>query len=172
MAPAPVSLADYEALARAKMDRGAFDYIAGGSGDERTLAMNVQAFDRYVLRPRVLVDARTVDTSTTVLGQPLAAPIMLAPTAFHRLAHPEGERATARAALALGTVFVLSTVASTSIEEVAAAIGRPYLWGLAVDGEQGVRNVYELLRSELELAMALSGRTSIGAIDRSLVSEA
>ena len=360
--PAPLTVADFEALARERMERGAFDYCAGGAGDERTLAMNVQAFDRYVFRPRVLVDARQVDTSTTVLGQPLPAPIMLAPTALQRLAHPEGERATARAAQPIGTVFVLSTVASTSIEDVAAAangprwfqlyvykdpaitremvqraeqagyralvltvdtprlgrrerdarnefalpegiepanftamhqqasanalkaghspfaaqvselfdpsldwekvawlksisklplllkgvvtpedarlavqagvagiivsnhggrqldgteativalprvaeavagavpvmmdggirrgahvltaltlgaqavfVGRPYLWGLAVGGEQGVRDVYELLRSELELAMALSGRTRIGTIDRTLVAEA
>jgi 4-hydroxymandelate oxidase len=359
---APVSIADYEALARARMERGAFDYVAGGSGDERTLAMNVSAFDRYVLRPRVLVDARTIDTSTTVLGETLPAPILLAPVALQRLAHPEGERATARAAAGIGTVFVLSTVASTSIEDVAASaggarwfqlyvykdpaitremiqraeqaayralvltvdtprlgrrerdarnhfalpegiepanfaamhhlvaaravqeghspfaaqveqlfdpsldwdrvawlqsitklplllkgvvtpedarlaveagvagiivsnhggrqldgaeativalprvaeavagaipvlmdggirrgvhvltalalgaqavfIGRPYLWGLAVGGEQGVRDVYQLLRAELELAMALSGRTHIGAIDRTLVAEA
>ena len=359
---APVSIADYEALARARLDRAAFDYFAGGSGDERTLSMNVAAFDRYVLRPRVLVDARTIDTSTTVLGEALPAPILLAPAALQCLAHPEGERATARAAAAIGTVFVLSTVASTSIEDVAAAvagprwfqlyvykdpaitremirraeqagyralvltvdtprlgrrerdarnrfalpegiapanfaamhhlvaaralqeghspfaaqveqlfdpsldwdklawlrsitklplllkgvvtpedarlavqagvsgiivsnhggrqldgaeativalprvaeavagaipvlmdggirrgvhvltalalgaqavmIGRPYLWGLAVGGEQGVRDIYELLRAELELAMALSGRINVGAIDRSLVAEA
>ncbi len=358
----PVSVADYEALARARMDRGAYDYFAGGAGDERTLAMNVSAFDRWVLRPRVLVDMRKVDTSTTVVGQPLAAPIMLAPAAFHKLAHPEGERATARAAAASGTVFVVSTVASFSIEEIASAasgplwfqlyvykdpaitrdmvaraeaagcralvvtvdtpmlgrrerdarnrfalpegiepanfaaihhlvaaraaqegqspfhaqvqqlfdpsldwdkvawlksitklplilkgvvtpedarlaveagvagiivsnhggrqldgaeatimalprvveavagslpvmvdggirrgvhvlialalgaqavfIGRPYLWGLAVDGERGVRDVYELLRGELELAMALSGKPSVNRIDRSLVAEA
>lgn len=116
-----VRVADYEALARAKMERGAFGYFAGDAGDERTLAMNVSAFDRWALRPRVLVDMRCVDTSTTVLGQPLPAPIMLAPTAFHRLAHPEGERATARAATAVGTVFVVSTVSSVSIEEIAAS---------------------------------------------------
>ncbi|MGH7731582.1 MAG: alpha-hydroxy acid oxidase [Candidatus Eiseniibacteriota bacterium] len=123
-----MSVADYEALARARMDRGAFDYFAGGAGDERTLAMNVSAFDRWVLRPRVLVDMRSVDTSTTVLGQPLRSPILLAPAAFHRLAHPEGERATARAAAAAGTVFVVSTVSSVSIEEVAASAAGAPLW--------------------------------------------
>jgi len=124
----PLSVADYEARARATLERGTFDYFAGGAGDERTLAMNVSAFDRWVLRPRVLVDMRRVDTSTTVLGQPLTAPIMLAPAAFHRLAHPEGERATARAAAAAGTVFVASTVSSVSIEEIAAASADAALW--------------------------------------------
>jgi 4-hydroxymandelate oxidase len=358
----PVNIAAYEALARERMEPGAFDYVAGGAGDERTLAMNVQAFDRWVLRPRVLVDVTKVDTSTTLFGERLAMPILLAPTAFHKLAHPEGERATARAAAAAGTVLVVSTVASTSIEDVAAAttgplwfqlyvykdplitrdmvaraesagyrallltvdtprlgrrerdarnefnlppgvepanftavhhlaaqraardghspfasqveqlfdpsldwdriawlksitrlplllkgviapedarlavragvdgiivsnhggrqldgceatitalprvaeavggaipvlmdggirrgvhvltalalgaqavlVGRPYVWGLAVDGEQGVRDVLEMLRAELELAMALSGRSSVKSIDRALVSEA
>jgi len=70
---------------------------------------------------------RKVDTSTTVLGQPLSAPIMFAPAAFHRLAHPDGERATARAAAAAGTVFVVSTVSSVSIEEIAAVVAGP-LW--------------------------------------------
>lgn len=128
----PVSLADYEALARATLERGIFDFFAGGSGDERTLAMNVQAFDRWVLRPRVLVDMRTVDTSTTVLGERLTAPVMIAPTAFHRLAHPEGERATARAAAAAGTVMVVSTVASMTIEEIAAAAPGPRWFQLYV----------------------------------------
>lgn len=123
----PLNVADFESLARERMERGAFDYFAGGSGDERTLAMNVRAFDRFALRPRVLVDVSRVDTSTTVLGERLRMPILLAPAAFHRLAHPEGECATARAAAAAGTVFVLSTVSSVSIEEVAAvASGR--LW--------------------------------------------
>jgi 4-hydroxymandelate oxidase len=121
MPATPLNVADYEALARERMERGAFDYFAGGSGDERTLAMNVRAFDRFVLRPRVLVDVSRVDTSTIVLGERLSMPILLAPTALHRLAHPEGERATARAAAAAGTVFVVSTVSSVSIEEVAAA---------------------------------------------------
>ena len=125
--PPLLTITDYEALARERLERGAFDYFAGGAGDERTLAMNTRAFDRFALRPRVLVDVSRVDTSTTVLGQSLPMPILMAPTALQRLAHPEGERATARAAAAAGTVFVVSTVASTSIEETAAATTGP-LW--------------------------------------------
>lgn len=132
MAAPPVNVADYEALARERMDRGAFDYYAGGAGDERTLAMNVAGFDRYVLRPRVLVDVSTVDTSTTVLGERVASPILIAPTALQRLAHPEGERATARAAAAAGTILCASTVASVSIEDVAAASGGPKWFQLYV----------------------------------------
>jgi len=134
----PVSVADYEALARAKLDRAAFDYFAGGAGDERTLAMNVSAFDRWVLRPRVLVDMSRVDTSTTVLGQPLPSPILLAPAALQRLAHPDGERATARAAAGAGTVFVVSTVSSVSIEEIAASANAMLWFQLYVYKDPGI----------------------------------
>jgi 4-hydroxymandelate oxidase len=138
MSPPPVNVADFEALARAKLDRGAFDYFAGGAGDERTLAMNVRGFERYVFRPRVLVDMSRVDTSTTVLGEPVSMPILLAPTAFHRVAHPEGERATARAAGAAGTIMCISTVASTSIEEIAAAATGPLWFQLYVYKDPGI----------------------------------
>ncbi len=120
MPASPLTVADYEALARERMEQGSFDYYAGGSGDEVTLARNTRAFQRYALRHRVLVDMTRVDTSCTLLGHALPAPILLAPAAFQKLAHPEGERATARAAAAVGTVFTVSTVSSVTIEEVAA----------------------------------------------------
>jgi 4-hydroxymandelate oxidase len=132
MSTKPLNVADYEALARDRMEPGAFDYVAGGAGDERTLAMNVRAFDRYVLRPRVLVDVKRVDTAATVLGEPLRMPILMAPAALHRLAHPDGERASARAAAAAGTAFVMSTVSSTSIEDTAAAASGPKWFQLYV----------------------------------------
>jgi 4-hydroxymandelate oxidase len=134
----PLNVADFETIARERMDRGAFDYIAGGSGDERTLAMNTSGFDRYVLRPRVLVDMSHVDTSTTVFGERLSMPILLAPTALHRLAHPEGECATARAAGAAGTILCISTVSSIPIEEVAAAATGPLWFQLYVYKDPGI----------------------------------
>jgi 4-hydroxymandelate oxidase len=109
------------------MDPAAYDYFAGGADGELTLADNRRAFDRYALRPRVLVGVDAVDTSTTVLGARLALPVVLAPTAFNKLAHPDGELAAARAAGAAGTVMCCSTIASTSLEDVAAAATAP-LW--------------------------------------------
>jgi 4-hydroxymandelate oxidase len=134
----PVNVAEYEAIARERMDPAAFDFYAGGAGDERTLAMNLRGFDRYALRPRVLVDVSHVDTSTIVLGERLTTPILIAPTALQRLAHPEGERATARAAAAAGTIMCVSTVASVSIEDVAAAAGGSLWFQLYVYRDPGI----------------------------------
>lgn len=117
----PVNLAEFEALARERMTRQAFDYVAGGADDERTLEENRAAFDRLTLRPRVLIDVSTVDTSTTVLGKSVTFPVLVAPTAFLTLAHPEGEPASARGAAAAGTIMIVSTLASLKLEDVAAA---------------------------------------------------
>ena len=120
---APLTIDEYEAVARERMERAAYDYYAGGADDEVTLAANRAAFDRIRLRPRVLVDVSAIDTSTTVLGQRLDFPVMLAPTAFNRLAHPDGELAAARAARASGTLMIGSTLSTCAIEEVAGACG-------------------------------------------------
>lgn len=125
---APLNLSDYEALARERMEAGAFDYYFGGAGDEVTLRANRAAFERVFLRPRALVDVSGVDPATDVLGLPLSMPVLLAPTAFHRLAHPEGELATARAAARAGTVMVASTIATWRLEEIAAAAPEAPRW--------------------------------------------
>jgi isopentenyl diphosphate isomerase/L-lactate dehydrogenase-like FMN-dependent dehydrogenase len=116
---APLTVDDYESAARESLPQMVFDYFAGGAGDEWTMRENRRAFDRWVFRPRVLVDVSQVDLRTTVLGQEVPFPILLAPTAFQKMAHPEGERATARAAAGLGALMVLSTIATTGLEEVA-----------------------------------------------------
>ncbi|MEX2183569.1 MAG: alpha-hydroxy acid oxidase [Chloroflexota bacterium] len=116
-----VTLADFEARARGVMEPAAFDYVAGGSWDEISLAENEAAWRCYRFRPRVLVDVGHVDPGTTMLGHPVAMPVAIAPMAAHGLAHPGGEVATARAAAAAGVPFTLSTMSSRSIEEVAAA---------------------------------------------------
>ena len=122
----PLNVADYEALAAERLDEAAYGYFAGGAGDERTLADNVEAWGRWRLRPRVLVDVGEASAATTVLGTPVRAPLVVAPTAFQRLAHPDGETAMARAAAAAGTVMCLSTLATATPEEVAeAAPGAP-----------------------------------------------
>ena len=117
----PINVADFEEAARELLDPGAYGYFAGGAGDEWTLAENVAAFRRWRLRPRVLVDVSTTTTETEVLGRPVASPVLIAPTGFQRLAHPDGEGAAARAAAAAGTVFCLSTRASVTPAELATA---------------------------------------------------
>ena len=115
------SLAEFEPLARLVMDPGAFDYVAGGSWDEVSLAENEGAWRRRRLRPRVLVDVSRIDPGTTMLGQATAMPLAIAPMAAHGLAHPDAEVATARAAAAAGVPFILSTMSTCSMEEVAHA---------------------------------------------------
>ena len=115
----PVNVADYEALAAERLEPGVLGYYAGGAGDERTLRDNIAAFVRRRLRPRVLVDVSEVSTSTTVLDAEVSMPVLIAPTALQRLAHPDGEPAMARAAAAAGTIFTLSTLATSRPSEVA-----------------------------------------------------
>ncbi len=117
------NLDDFEAAARARLLPLAYDYYAGGSYDELTLADNQAAFRRRRLVYRVLRDLSGRTLATTVLGQPVSMPVLLAPTAFHRLAHEEGEVATARAAAAQGTVMILSTLSTCTLEAVCGAGG-------------------------------------------------
>jgi 4-hydroxymandelate oxidase len=109
-----------EQEARNRVSPGAFAFCACGADDEITVAENGAAWRALRLRPRVLRDVRSVDLSTTLLGAPVSSPIMLAPTGRHRLYHPEGERASARAAGLAGVAYVLATNSTVSIEEVAA----------------------------------------------------
>lgn len=118
---APVNLTELEALARERLPQMVYDYYAGGANDEITLDENRRAWEAVRLRPRVLVDVSHVDCSTTVLGRTTALPVMTAPCGFNGLAHADGERAVARATAAAGVVQVVSTVSTTSLEDVAAA---------------------------------------------------
>src|SRR4051794_17080473 len=113
------NVADLRRIARRRLPRGVFDYIDGGAEDERTMAENSAAFARLQFRPRVLRGVGEVDPSTTLLGRPMAIPLVLAPTGFTRIADPEGELAVARAANRAGLPYTLSTLGTRSIEEVA-----------------------------------------------------
>lgn len=117
----PVNLQDFEALARRRITRMAYDYIAGGGADEITLRRNRESFDEIRLKPRVLVDVSKLQTKLTLLGQEFAHPILLAPAAYHKLVHREGEIATARGAAAAEATLVVSTFATVAIEPLARA---------------------------------------------------
>jgi 4-hydroxymandelate oxidase len=114
----PVNIWDYERLAEEKLDANALAYFAGGAGDEVTMRENLAAFERRKLRPRMLVDVEQVSTATTVLGTEIALPVVIAPLAMQRLAHPDGEQATARAAAAAGTIMCLSSAATCAPAEL------------------------------------------------------
>lgn len=120
--PFPIDFEAWERRAESLLSPEAFAHIAGGAGAERTLAANRAAFAGWTLAPRVLTGADERGLETAVLGQPLAAPLFLAPVGVLELAHAEAEAAAARAAARLGLPFILSCQASTSIEDVAAAM--------------------------------------------------
>jgi isopentenyl diphosphate isomerase/L-lactate dehydrogenase-like FMN-dependent dehydrogenase len=111
-----INVADAEREGLERLEQGPSDYFAGGAGDEVTLRENVVAWANWRLRPRVLNDVREVSTQTEVLGKPVEAPVLVAPVAYQRMAHPDGERA-----MAAGTVMCLSTLSTIRPAEVAAA---------------------------------------------------
>lgn len=121
-----VSLLDFEGAAQRRISHMVWEYY-GGVADEITLRWNREAYDRLRLRPKVLVDVSKIDTRTTLFGQELAHPILLAPAADHRMIHPEGEAATARGAGISNTIFVLSSFTNTCVEDVARHASTP-LW--------------------------------------------
>ena len=132
-----VAVADFEVVARERLSAMAYAYVSGGSGDEITLRWNREAFERLALRPRSLIDVSTLDTRVTLLGRTLPHPILLAPTGYHRLFHPEGERATARGAGDAEALLVVSSSATTPVEEIAAAARGPLWFQLYVQEDRG-----------------------------------
>ena len=140
----PLNLFDFEGLAQQRLARMAFEYIASGAGDEITLRRNRDCFDEIRLHPRVLVDVSSIDTTCELFGERLEYPILLAPTAYQQLVHPEGERATARGAGAASALYVVSTFATVALEEIARAASGPLWFQLYVHPDRGFTK--ELIR--------------------------
>jgi isopentenyl diphosphate isomerase/L-lactate dehydrogenase-like FMN-dependent dehydrogenase len=133
----PINVFDYETLAQAHIEPSAWDYYQSGSDDEVTLQANRKAFECIRLRPRVLVDVSACDMRTTVLGTPISMPILIAPSAFHGLAYPEGECATASGAGKAGALMVVSTSSTRSLEDIASAANGPLWFQLYIQDRQG-----------------------------------
>jgi len=159
----PLTVADFEALARARLDDNAWEYVRGGAGDETTLRENVESFTRWKLRPRVLSDVGAVNTRTTVLGTDVASPVLVAPVALQKLVHPDGEAATARAAAAAGTIMCLSTSSTMRPAAVAAAApGAPRWFQVYVFNDRGVtRALIDEARAHGYAALVLTVDTPI-----------
>ncbi len=149
----PLNLHEYEAAARSLLPPDVWHYVSGGSGDEVTVRANRTAFDRWRLLPRVLAGVREISTATTVLGQKIALPVVIAPSGRHRLCHDEGERATARAANAAGTIYTMSSASSFVIEEIAPDAG-PWWFQLYVFTDRG-------FTAELVARAAAAGATAL-----------
>jgi 4-hydroxymandelate oxidase len=127
-----VNLDDFEKAAERRLPRASFDYFAGGALDEVTLRGSRAAYERIPLYYRVLRGLGERSLETTVLNEPVSMPVLIAPTAFHRLAHDEGELATVRAAGAAGTIMIVSTLANTSIEDITRAASGPVWFQLYI----------------------------------------
>ena len=132
------SVADFEALARERLSHMAYEFVASGAADELTVRWNRESFDRIRLRPRVLADVRRIDLTTSLLGEALPFPILLAPAAYHRVLHPRGELETARGAGMARATWVVSTGSNTAIEEIAAAAAAPLWFQLYVQSDREV----------------------------------
>ncbi|MGJ8671324.1 alpha-hydroxy acid oxidase [Rubritalea sp.] len=132
-----VSLADYQRLSNQILDSSSLAYLNGGAADQHTLTANSKAWSSAQLWPRVLSDKHATDTKVTLFGNQYESPVLIAPTAYHKLFHPEGELATAAAAAALNIPFIVSTQASSGIEEIAAcAPGAPQWFQLYIQHDR------------------------------------
>jgi isopentenyl diphosphate isomerase/L-lactate dehydrogenase-like FMN-dependent dehydrogenase len=125
-----VNVFEFEPICKARILKSNYDYIAGGVDQEFTMRRNREAFDRILLRPRMLVDTSKMDLSTTLFGTKIASPILTAPCAAHQLAHPDGEMATAKAVAAKNTIMCLSSNSSYPFEKVAEATPNVKWWQL------------------------------------------
>ena len=133
-----LNIRDLRALARKNLPDAMFHYMDGAADDEITLARNTQAFNNYELMPNYLVDVEEVKLKTKILGQKLDLPFFLSPTGMNRLFHHEKELAVARVADSFGTLYSLSTVATSSIEEISSLISTPKLFQLYVHNDKGL----------------------------------
>ncbi|MBA3961703.1 MAG: alpha-hydroxy-acid oxidizing protein [Chthoniobacterales bacterium] len=154
-----LNVADYALAAAARIPKEAFDYYEGGALDELTLRENTDGWTRLKLYYRVLAGVAARDLSTTVLGQPVSLPILVAPTAFHKLACEEGEIATARAARAARTGFILSSLSNTAMEPVFAQAGSPRWFQLYIYKDR------EVTRALLQRAEAAGAEAIVLTVD-------
>jgi len=153
---------DLRLLAKRRLPGGVFDYFDGAAEDEVTKIENSSAFAKVELRPRVLVDVSSIDTSTTIMGQPVPFPIALSPTGFTRIAHPAGELAVARVAGAVNLPYTLSTLGTRSIEEVAKVATGPLWYQLYVWKDRGLsRELVERARDNGYKAIMLTVDTPV-----------
>jgi 4-hydroxymandelate oxidase len=132
-----LNLFDLEKLAKERLPEAAWGYYSSGAWDEVTLRENRAAFERIKIHYRVLVDVSKRNLSTTLFGQKISMPVIIAPTAFHKLAHPNGEIATVRAAGAASTIMVLSSLSTTSVEDVQRAASGPVWFQLYINKDRG-----------------------------------
>jgi L-lactate dehydrogenase (cytochrome) len=154
-----VNINDLRQAAQRRLPRAVFDYVDGGAEDEATLRNNRLGFERYTFNPRVLVDVSQRDQSTTVLGQRLTSPLILAPTGFSGMLRHRGEALAAHAAAQKGVIYTCSTMSICSMEEIAAASGGPLWFQLYVWRDR------EITRSLIDRAQVIGARALVVTVD-------
>ncbi|XP_054420728.1 2-Hydroxyacid oxidase 2 [Pteronotus mesoamericanus] len=155
-----VCLTDFEARARELLSKSTWDYIEGAAGEGFTRDDNITAFKKIRLRPRYLKDVSQVDTRTTIQGEEISAPIGISPTGFHRLAWPDGEMSTARAAQAAGICYITSSYASCNLEDIIATAPRGFRWF-----QLYVRTDRQLSKQLIQKAESLGFRALVITVD-------
>jgi isopentenyl diphosphate isomerase/L-lactate dehydrogenase-like FMN-dependent dehydrogenase len=162
MSPEFLSNEQLVLAARRSLPQGAWDYLVGGSESETTLRRNRLAFDRWGLRPRVLRDVSSIDTSTVFLGQKLRIPVMLAPIGSMQVFQPQGAALSAQAAGEFGTIHVVSSVTEPSLEEIAAAGSGPKVFQLYVNGDiEWVRDILARVKQAGYISLCITVDTAI-----------
>ncbi len=159
----PVEVMGFESIARSRITADAWEYISSGAGDEISLRWNRESFDRLRLMPRALIDVSSIDTRIKLFGRELAHPILLAPTAYHRLIHPRGELETANGAGAAQAIMVVSTMATAAIEEIALEARSPLWFQLYVNADR------IFTRALVERAVAAGAQALVVTVDTPVV---
>ncbi|MDI1325127.1 MAG: alpha-hydroxy acid oxidase [Algoriphagus sp.] len=158
-----INLFDFEKMAEGKMTKMAYEYVASGAADEFTVRWNRQALDAIKLNPNVLNDISKLDTSVTLFGHKLSYPILVAPTAFHKIMHPEGELATARGAGKAEAIYVVSSFTTTPLEEIKKVATEPFWFQLYVrDDKEFTKNLVQKAESLGCRALCITVDTPVG----------
>ena len=156
------NIMDFRRIAKAKLPAPVFHYIDGGADDEWSLRRNTDAFDRYELLPTHLSDVSSIDTQTILFGETVDWPVMIAPTGASKLFHADGEPAVARAAAKMNMPYSLSTVGTTTIEDIAAIGDHPRVFQIYVFRDRGLtRRLVERCRNAGYTALCLTVDTPV-----------
>jgi 4-hydroxymandelate oxidase len=160
-----INLFDFEHAAKEHMSHMAYEYVASGAADEQTLRWNREMLDKLKLHPRVLKDVSKVDTGIDLFGTRLPFPILVAPTAFHRIIHPEGELATAKGAADAGALYCVSSFTTTPIEDIAKVSTGPRWFQLyVVDDRNFVRDLVQKVEAHGSKALVITVDTPVSGV--------
>ena len=160
-----LNLFDFEKAAEGSMSKMAYEFVASGAADEFTVKWNREALDKLKIQTQVLNDVSTLDTRVSLLGLELPYPIIIAPTAFHKLMHPEGELATARGAGAASALYCVSSFTTTPIEEIAKVATQPLWFQLyVVDDRTFVRDLVQKVEAQGCRALCVTVDTPVSGV--------